>query len=101
MVIPGGYDSDGRPLPPVLVEDIHGCVITPKGTGTGVGPGYFFASEDISIFAPKFIEDISSNAQFVVRGEDYVLDGLPFDHRSAFGSQHGGTEIPVKRITAT
>lgn len=101
IVIPGGYDSNGIPLPPVLVEEIPGCVITPKGTGAGVGRDYFFASEDMSILAPKFIEDIPSNAEFLVRGETYALDGIPFDHRSVFGSQYGGTEIPVKRVKAT
>lgn len=101
MVTPGGFDADGNWLPPRDIVEILGCVITPKGTATGAGADYFFASADLSILTPGFIAEIESDRQFLIRNEWFELDGLPFDHRSVFGTGAGGTEIPVKRVTAT
>lgn len=90
-----GRDQYGVPV----FEDteIHNCVITPKGTSGGITDNYFFASEKMSILAPVFLPPIDDKAQFIVRGESYSLDGLPFDHKSVFGTGAGGTEIPVTR----
>lgn len=101
MATPGGFDGGGNPLPPVDVVEITGCVITPKGTSSGATSEYFFASSNLSILAPRFIYDIESNREFLVRGEWYRLDGFPFHHTSVFGTGAGGTEIPIKRVEAT
>lgn len=101
MVTTGGFDSDGNWLPPRDIVEIPGCVITPKGTAVGAAADYFFSSADLSILAPVFIADIESDRQFLIRNEWYELDGVPFNHRSVFGTGAGGTEIPVKRVKAT
>lgn len=83
---------------PIYEEtEINNCVIVPKGTGGGIANNYFFSDEKISILAPVFLPPIDDEAQFIVRGESYSMDGLQFDHKSVFGTGAGGTEIPVTR----
>lgn len=90
-----GRDEFEEPI--FEVTELQNCVIVPKGTANGIVNGYFLASENISLLAAGFIpQPIEKDTVFTIRGVDYVLDGVPFDHRSMFGTGAGGTEIPLK-----
>ena len=96
----GGYDRYGDPLPVKVVNvEIDGAVFIPEGTGTikdGVTNGEY---QQASVLLPGF-EEVEVDAEVIVRGEHFRVDRPSVDHRSAFGTSRGGTEIFLKRATA-
>ncbi|MDO5372746.1 MAG: hypothetical protein Q4F10_04775 [Corynebacterium glutamicum] len=92
----GGYDdrgywSEGE----VVRREIPGCIIVPKGAEVTEGDSYRWASKEVSVMAPVFLDGIEDGDELEIRGQTYFVDAPPFDHRSAFGTRAGGTEIPA------
>lgn len=101
--IGGGYDDDGYPLPKETVRrPIEGCVIIPKGQEVeSIGKDATLASKDVSVLAPVFITDIAEGDTLVIRNENYRVSAPVFQHRSAFATGRGGTEIQAENVRVT
>lgn len=94
----GGYDDDGHTLPEVIVnEDIPGAVFIPESAGVINRDDGTTEYREASILLPTF-EEITVGATIMVRGEQFTVERPPVDHRSAFGTGRGGTEIFVRRV---
>lgn len=94
----GGYDPDGNKLPDTIInEDIPGAVFIPENAGiTRAWDGALEWREAYILF-PTF-EQIAVGATVMVRGEEFTVERPPVDHRSAFGTSRGGTEVFVRRM---
>lgn len=93
----GGVDDDGYPLPEEVVNtEIPGAVFIPESTGTIHRNDGTLTYQQASVLLPKF-EDIGVGAELQIRGESFVVERPSVQHRSAFGTSRGGTEIFVKR----
>lgn len=94
----GGVDDDGYPIPEVIVNvDIPGAVFIPESSGTIDRDTDQLQYREASILIPGF-EQITLGAEIVVRGETFLVDRPPVEHRSPFGTGRGGTELYVRRV---
>lgn len=96
-------DADGR-----IIDwggrketDIPGCVIVPRGGHVSQEQDYSLATDEVSVLAPTFLEDVEDGAVLEIQGHEYTVAAPPFHHRSAFGTGRGGTEIRAERKVAT
>ena len=95
----GGVDDRGYPLPEEIVNvEIPGAVFIPEGTGRITEGGRGIEYEQARVLLPRF-EDIDAGAEIHVRGERFFVERPPVDHRSAFGTDRGGTEIFLEKVT--
>lgn len=98
----GGIDDDGYPLPETKIKrEINNCVIVPGGSDVGQGRDYQIASKDVTVLTPHFVEDVAEGADVIIRGESWRVAAPVFHHRSAFGTDRGGTEIKCSRRVTT
>lgn len=94
----GGFDNDGNKLPDVIVNvDIPGAVFIPESAGVIRMTDGATEYREASIMLPTF-EQITVGATVMVRGKEFTVHRPPVDHRSAFGTSRGGTEIYVRRV---
>jgi len=92
----GGYDNDGRLIPPVVVRTpMQRCVIIPKGGNVASAVDYQLASKEISILTPEPVDGLEVGAELEVRGQVYEINAPVFHHKSPFGTTVGGSEIPA------
>lgn len=88
-----GRDSRGRPIygPD---RQITGAVVISEGNSITANPALetSVTTRRVSVILPGFYE-LAEKDVVVVRGLDYTVDRAPFNHRSAFGSSLGGTEV--------
>lgn len=95
----GGYDDDGYPIPSKEVKQvIDHCVVIPEGNAYQYTDDRFLEFREASVLIPSFVT-VDANASVMIRGAKYVVARPAFDHKSAFGSALGGTEIYVKRVS--
>lgn len=93
----GGVDDDGYPLPEEVVNtEIPGAVFIPEAAGMINRQDGTLQYREASILLPSF-EDIKVGAEILVRGEAFKVERPSVQHRSAFGTSRGGTELYVKR----
>lgn len=94
----GGYDRYGRELPVTRVKRTIDRAVVVPGTNSSVRDttidGQIY---EATVLFPTFV-DIQDGALVIVRGLEYEVDRPPFDHRSAFGTTRGGTEINIRRV---
>lgn len=94
----GGVDDRGYPIPDEVVNvEIPGAVFIPEGTGRIAGDGRVIEYEQARVLLPRF-EEIDATAEIHVRGERFFAERPSVDHRSAFGTNRGGTEIFLKKV---
>lgn len=92
----GGFDPDGFRLPEeVTWETVNGCVIAPVSGLVMTEIDYRLAQEEVTVYAPTFIT-IKIDEEFKARGKMWQVTEIPFDHRSPFGTNRGGTEFKAK-----
>lgn len=97
----GGYDPDGNPLPRRSVDEpVDGAVVFYTSTGS-FDDVDVVGGEDrsLTVLLPRRYP-VEQGAVVVVRGEEWIADRPPFEHRSLFGSDLGGTELFLTRRTA-
>lgn len=95
----GGVDDRGYPLPEKVVNvEIDGAVFIPESTGRITDGGRVIEFEQARVLLPRF-EEIAAGAEIHVRGERFFVERGSVDHRSAFGTSRGGTEIFLKKVT--
>tara|TARA_R110000796_G_C14332329_1_gene409291 strand:+ start:312 stop:551 length:240 start_codon:yes stop_codon:yes gene_type:complete len=61
-----------------------------------VGAAEITVTSGLTVYLPP-ATDIQIADIFIVRGENYVLDGEPFDWRNPFGGWTPGTVIDLQR----
>ena len=94
----GGVDDRGYPIPEEIVNvEIPGAVFIPEGTGRVTEGMGAFEYEQARVLLPRF-EEINAGAEIHVRGERFFVERPSVDHRSAFGTDRGGTEIFLKKV---
>lgn len=95
----GGIDRDGYRIPrEEHNEPVEGAVVIPEQSGRITDDDRAGEFREASVLLPRFVA-IETGSEVVVRGQKFRVDRPPFDHRSAFGTRRGGTEIYLRRAT--
>lgn len=90
-----GRDYRGRPITertPLQAVVVPGRSDVTEG---GDAAGWLNTAE-LTLLLPEF-RAVEAGQEVEVRGHTYYVDGDGFDHRSAFGTARGGTELRLTR----
>ena len=90
-----GTDSYGEPIIVTTEIELEAKVAARTGSKT-VGAAEITVTSGLTVYLPP-ATDIQIADIFIVRGENYVLDGEPFDWRNPFGGWTPGTVIDLQR----
>ena len=90
-----GTDAYGEPIIVTTQIVLEAKVAARTGSKT-VGAAEITVTSGLTVYLPP-ATDIQIADIFIVRGENYVLDGEPFDWRNTFGGWTPGTVIDLQR----
>jgi hypothetical protein len=90
-----GTDAYGEPIIVTTEIELEAKVAARTGSKT-VGAAEITVTSGLTVYLPP-ATDIQIADIFIVRGENYVLDGEPFDWRNPFGGWTPGTVIDLQR----
>ena len=90
-----GTDAYGEPIIVTTQIVLEAKVAARTGSKT-VGAAEITVTSGLTVYLPP-ATDIQIADIFIVRGENYVLDGEPFDWRNPFGGWTPGTVIDLQR----
>lgn len=92
-----GTDDYGEPIITTTEIELDAMVAARTGSKT-VGAAEITVTSGLTVYLPAGT-DVQNDDVFVVRGDNYVLDGEPFDWRNPFGNWTPGTVIDLQRQT--
>mgnify|MGYP000105273942 FL=1 len=90
-----GTDAYGEPII-VTTEIVLEAKVAARTGSKTVGAAEITVTSGLTVYLPP-ATDIQIADIFIVRGENYVLDGEPFDWRNPFGGWTPGTVIDLQR----